>query len=465
MSLYAAHVVTYTPSVEIKASEWFSTTVAGKKCFVYDNEVAPFTYFDTDGGVVMEIYSKREVKWMEIKPKSLGLTYTYSGNNIRIKIDKPCQFSVEINNMPYKEPLLVFANSIEKSKPSKKDTNIVFFEEGKIYQAGKIALKSGKTIYIEGGAVVQGCINIYNAQNIKILGRGILDGVNNWEYNKNEWHHFLEFKDCKNVTLSGINLIRARTWEVVSLHSQNVLVDNIHIVSEYGSDDGIDIVHTQNMTIKNSFIRSKDDNIVVKCSGEYSRTESTKDIHVENCVLWNTTFGNSIEIGFELQADTIKNIRFTNCDVIHCESGAVFSIHNTDFAVVKDVVFENIRVEEAKQKLFDLSIFLSRYSKDNIFSDKETNERYWHGVWDNAILLSKDEQQKFSKNRGKIENIVFRNIYLNDTQLPFSVLEGFDEAHKVQKIIFENIIYNGRKLNSGSQGRFISKFADSFVFK
>lgn len=386
-----AKTITYKPAAEVKPSEWFTCKVNGQNNFVYDSEIAPFTYFDTNEETVIEIVSKREIKWLEIKPKSLGLSYTFSGYNIKVKVNKPCQFAIEINGMPYKEPLLVFVNPLETYKPSKTDTNVIYFEEGKIYKQGKIELKSGKTLYIEGGAVVEGFIKAENATDIKVIGRGILDGYNNINYNNGKWHHFLQFKDCNRVTVSGFNIVRARTWELVTLHTKNITIDNIHIISEHGGDDGIDVVRTQNLHIKNSFIRSKDDNIVVKCTWPYPDSARTQNVLVENCVLWNTIWGNAIEIGFELQTDTVKNIRFRNCDVIHCEAGSVFSIHNTDYAVVKDIVFENIRVEEANQKLFDLSIFLSKYSKDNSFSKEETANRYWHGVWDNAIKLTDEE--------------------------------------------------------------------------
>jgi hypothetical protein len=46
------------------------------------------------------------------------------------------------------------------------------------------------------------------------------------------------------------------------------------------------------------------------------------------------------------------------------ETGAVFSIHNGDSASVEDVRFENIRVEDARDKLADFRVGLSIYSQD-----------------------------------------------------------------------------------------------------
>ncbi|HAQ17645.1 MAG TPA: hypothetical protein DCR40_00225 [Prolixibacteraceae bacterium] len=81
-------------------------------------------------------------------------------------------------------------------------------------------------------------------------------------------------------------------------------------------------------------------------------------------MFWNSIWGNAVEIGFELNSDEVKNIRFGNMDIIHVEDGATISIHNAGQAHVSGVTFENIRVEDSRQKLFDLAIFSSQYSPD-----------------------------------------------------------------------------------------------------
>ena len=160
---------------------------------------------------------------------------------------------------------------------------------------------------------------------------------------------------------------------------------------------------------------------------------SLRNIEVRNCVLWND-WGRAFEIGAETVADSIYNIRFIDCDVIHFVHMAM-DIQNGDRAVVSDVLFEDIRVEEpildraqiAEHvylpeeigKLVDLNIRANNYSKDTI--------------------------------RGKIENITFRNITYNGTPFPITTMEGLSTAHSVSHINFENIIINGEKV-SDQQG-------------
>ena len=75
--------------------------------------------------------------------------------------------------------------------------------------------------------------------------------------------------------------------------------------------------------------------------------------------------GNVMEIGYELRADSVRDIVFEDIDVLYAHGdGAVFSIHNGDRAVVENVRWENIRVEHYWDKLLDFRVVSSLYSHD-----------------------------------------------------------------------------------------------------
>jgi hypothetical protein len=70
------------------------------------------------------------------------------------------------------------------------------------------------------------------------------------------------------------------------------------------------------------------------------------DILIEECVFWNTRWGNGFEFGFELRTDRTHDCILRNSDFIRVEKAAALSIHKTDRALVAHVLFEDFRVED-----------------------------------------------------------------------------------------------------------------------
>ena len=119
---------------------------------------------------------------MDVRPFSAQVNVRFKDSIIQLRIEKPQQLSIELNGS-LKNPLFLFANAPDLNKPSKSNKDVVFFEAGKIHYPGIIEMKSNQTLYIEGGAVVVGVIKAKDADNIRIAGRGVIDGTYNIRFN------------------------------------------------------------------------------------------------------------------------------------------------------------------------------------------------------------------------------------------------------------------------------------------
>jgi polygalacturonase len=345
---------------------------------------------------------------------------------------------------------------------------------------------------------VAGCIKARNANHIKIWGGGIIDGSFSRNfmdscasvYNKGSVREpvpggidgLISISESSDVTIEGITLFNSKTWDVVPSLCNNVNINNIKIISDNNSDDGIDIVSTRNISVMNSFIRTKDDCIAIKSFAKPQPLSGHKSpervfgqledgpfypvdsVSVQNCVFWNAAWGNALEIGFELSGN-ISNVIFTNNDIIRVEGGAAFSIHNARRGVVSKILVDGLRVENTDQKLFDLAIFRSVYSEDGTGDSREVSRLYLNGIWDNVLSVTEKEKETHSKFRGHINGVTLKNVSVVDGPLPFSVFYGSDKTHLVENVTIEGLTFYGKNIKDFSGAKLYLENTKNIIIK
>ncbi len=291
-----------------------------------------------------------------------------------------------------------------------------------------------ETVYIQGGAVIDGWFWAEDAENIKFSGRGIMDGKK-MEYLKyvprdQGRKRFLEFENCKNIELDGFIIHRNPIWGIVPIGCENVKINNVKIISWGYGNDGIDIVSTRKVKISNCFVLSGNDCIAIKV---IEGVDNVGDVDVTNSVFWNSQVGSgALEIGFGTRCEKMTGINFRNCDIIHVLGyAAAISIHNYYWASVENVTYEDIRMEDLRGSLVDLTIN---------YTEK-------------------------SHRRGYIKNIIFKDIKEVDGLFPSSVIQGFDKKHIVKNIRFENLTIHDQKIHNAFEGNIYIKNAKNINFK
>ena len=459
-----AKVTVYpTPQGAARAKD-FQVRVDGREVFVHDSKVAAFSQFSFSGKVHVAVTVQRAFDRVDIRPKNEAIEYAVENQTIHFDVERPCKLSIELDG-DIKRPLFLFADPPEKRVRKPGDKNVRYFEAGKIHEAGEIVLASDETLYIAGGAIVRGRIRAQNAHNVRILGRGILDATGR-DFKTN----MVRLSGCTDVEMSGVTLLNSYGWTLVPMKSKNVKIDNVKIIGWRDNDDGIDVVGCENLAVTNCFVRTKDDCIAIKASPGYfeegeSGLQDVAGVAVINTVLWNAEWGNAVEIGFELQTNSIRDILFKNCDVIHVQSGGVFTIHNGDWATVENILYEDIRVEDPRDKLVEFRIGLSIYSGDcprEYHRQNPNRKRSPLGQW---MPVSGDDVGKYAGRRGRIRNVHFKNVQVTAGKMPRSYLIGYDDSeHSVRNVIFENVRINGRHIARPQDGNFTIENATGIRF-
>lgn len=480
-------VVAYpAPESETKSTD-FELNVNGNPVFVYQarvskypinqiwpgyqrpveqTEIASFAYFDISEEVVVRITSQKEIQSLDIRPKEFGIKPKVDGKTIEFKLSKPMQFVVEVNG--YHHALHVFANPPETAKVDKNDPKVHYFGPG-VHEAGIIGVKSNETVYIAGGAVVYGIIKGENARNVTIAGRGILDAS---KFKRGEVPAMIALKQVTHSAVSGIILRDSPFWTIIPTNCDSLVFNNLKLIGHWRyNSDGLDIVNCRNIRFKNTFIRTFDDNIVIRGTRKayIEPYKIIENISVDSCVLWND-WGRAIEIGASIVADTIKNVTFSNCQIPRFTAVAL-DIQNCDRGHIRDIHFNNIAIEEpiidsltigttpiipnAWGKIAVFGIYSTFYSEDTVRG--QINRIYLNNIRFNksgnsvkplaATEIVPIDQNPPLKEYSKFirDNIYFGDIEFNSRKAASMYFSGFDNNHAISNIHIKSYFINGLK--------------------
>lgn len=432
-------------------------------------ELINFLSLETDEPLSFEITPQEKFDDVVIRPLSLNIkpTITEDGK-ILFTLERPAYFTVE----PYgrHNALHIFADPSFEYTADKNPDNTIYFGKGE-HNVGIINLKSNQTLFIDEGAVVYACVRSIDSENIKIIGRGILDNSKNTEQilfkenaennfsavNNAVREHTIQLEYCNNIVIEGITIRDSLVYNIRPIGCNNMNISNVKIIGcwRYNSD-GIDMHNCTNVTIDNCFLRTFDDSICVKGFDCYYEGDVEEAVHnamyrngksydifkntvIKNCVIWND-WGVALEIGAETRAEEISDIHFVNCSIIHI-TGSALGCCNVDYADVHNIVYENTTVE------YDDIIPCPYYQLSDNDSYKAENPDYSPSL----ISVTVEFHPEYSANgnrRGKNHNIRFKNIQLYGRHTPKLLLTGYDQSHQTQDIAIENLYWNNEKINS-----------------
>jgi hypothetical protein len=399
-------------------------------------ESAAFAHWGLSDPVTVEITSKRAFKNVVVRPNSCGIRPTVHGQNITFGLAKSGQVTVEMDGPHH--ALHLFADPPEANVPKAGAAGVHFFGPG-VHRPGKIQLKSGETLYIAGGAVVYTAIEARGATGVRILGRGIIDTS---EYERDKGGGCIRLMDCTDVKIDGVILRDPDVWCLSAFGCRNLEISGVKLVGLWRYNaDGIDICNSQDVVVRNSFVRSFDDTIVLKGlnwgkGGFHER--SVQNVRVHDMVLW-CDWGRALEIGAETSAPEIADVSFRDCDIIRTTHIAM-DIQCGDRALVHDVRYENIRAE------MDDVCPLPRMQGNR-------NERYVENPHDTyvpnllVIVIAKNPYSQ-DANRGNVRDITYANVAVTGRLAPRSFFDGLDAQHMIQGVTIDNLRLNGKTANN-----------------
>lgn len=437
-----------------------------------------YAHFSMQGSVQITIAKTKKfgnVGGFSISPLKLGLKATSTDNYIVFTLTEPQYLIIKLDG---RQKLVLLADPLEndqeavdingsnvhlitsKTYPADNTGNdyatasiqsaindatdsgggIVYIPPG-IFKTGNLILKSNVHLYLSGGSVLRytGAPEIYeplftkfgrnftywirtdlDSSNIKITGRGIIDGDGKATYSdsKNLGVTLLAPTLTKNFYFSGPILKEASFWNTIVMYSNTITFSNLKILDRFdmGENDGIDIVESSNVIVSRAIAISWDDPFSTKTydpgqAGGFENIQGpalpTSNILFENLVSWTGLFGVKMGQGFQ---EVQSNITFRDVVVYDC-SCAIGIHHKYGDSLGSAILFENIDIERITSTVSARQTWLALFVE-----------------WDNEKAVV-----------GTFGDVTVRNVTVRDMGLSGGEIRGWNSSVEIGKVVLEKI--------------------------
>ena len=404
-----------------------------------------YAFFDFTGDVFVRVVAKhKKFKTARIRPDYRGvIANVQNDSTVQFLLFQPENVSVEFDGC-ITDNLLLFTSKPAVSRDEAEREARLQKREFRYYSPGlytedTIHVPSNTTVYLAGGSYFTGTFAIEDAENVSILGRGVARPPRGYEG--------CHVHRSRHVLIDGliVNTCPVGGSDGVTLH-------DVRSISFPGWGDGLNVFASSNVLYDRVFCRNSDD-----CTTAYATRKgfdgSARNIRMRNSTLWADVaqpifigiHGNS-EVG-----DSIVGLTYENIDIL-CQSEpqvdyqGCLAINCGDNNYVKDVTFDNIRIEQLHQG--------------------------------SILQLKVGYNQKYCTAPGRgIENVVFRNVRYRGQSPYMSVITGYDASRAVRNVTFEGLKINGRTIYDNMPGKpkwyattdyvpiFVGSHVENIIFK
>ncbi len=419
--------------------------------------------------VQIQIEYKGNVGDIKVLPSSLGIKAEYKDSLIMLEIEKPNTYLTVLPNGNHQgDALHIFANPrcgdelIPAGYSYDSLTHTHRFGKGyyhlrEMFPSKELRLHAKESLYVAGGAVVDGEIRVKEGNGTRIKGHGIL--MNRVEEGLDNNRIVLSCGWSQHCNISGITVFGRRNpgWVMTVDNSHHMKYENVKIIStRYASTDGLDVINCQDMKFCNMFIRSCDDAVAIKGLADASRKPAdcspNKNLTFKGMQLWNDC-NNAFGMGAETRASAYENITLRNCDILYSyddpnhheklSERAALNICALQGTWFRNILFEDVRVEHCERLIgicFEESFWFGTLPGDQSTEGgaEGITFRRVHSLSDSESQIANEVRLAAWKGKDMpskaLRGIAFEDVRIGDTPL---TEQDSTQLHIVNKDLVE----------------------------
>ncbi len=380
-----------------------------------------YAFFDFTGDVFVRVVCKnKKFETARIRPDYRGvIANVQNDSTVQFLLFQPENVSVEFDgnitdNLHLFTSCPPLTEAEARAEAVRQGRDFISYGPG-YYTDKRISVSSNTTVYLTGGSYFTGTFAIEDAENVSIIGRGVARPSDGYEG--------CHVHRSRNVLIDGLILNTCPVGE-----SEGVTLHDVRSMSHPAWGDGLNVFASSNVLYDRVFCRTSDD-----CTTAYATRKgfngSVHNVRMTNSTLW-ADVAHPIFIGIHGNSevgDSIVGLVYENIDIL-CQSEpqvdyqGCMAINCGDNNYVKDVLFDNIRIENIHQG--------------------------------SLLHVKVGYNAKYCTAPGRgVENVTFRNIRYYGEQPYMSVINGYNEERKVKNITFEGLKINGRHIHDKMPGK------------
>jgi Glycosyl hydrolases family 28 len=463
-------ITPYPKSPSAQESSEYHVTVNGQSVPVEKYNSISYVRFAFAGEADVEVNVSEPVNNYTLSPKSYNIPSSKNGDKISFSLSDPRKLILHNVNSSG-EKLFILADPLEENSPRVGDSNvtnimnygvditggndatariqkaiedvssrqgILYFPPG-VYKTKQLNLKSNMTLYLSSGAEIegtkeinpsfgQGLLNLENVNNVKIMGRGVINGNGSYWRPRGGWYSLIRLSN--NVLLQDVVIKDPAVANVWTQYSENLKVENVKILADpkdFINTDGFDFWSSRNITVDNVLYKGSDD--ATSMGGDKkTQIQNNENINIKNSVFYA---GGSFKIGTTAEQDFIRNITYENIDVVYTDGLiGLFPVTRANF---ENIYFKNIRVE-------DILDAPRGYGSSDLFQFR--------------VMVASWEPTSSPNNLGYIRNVYIDNLIANDRGSINSIFQGYDAQHDIRNVNFNNLYVDGKVALNPSDAHF-----------